>query len=72
NLLWASASYKERAGDIDGAIDIYESLYARDSSSVIVANNLASMLTTYRTDEASLDRAWAVARRFRDTEIPAL
>ncbi|WP_282130190.1 tetratricopeptide repeat protein, partial [Roseobacter litoralis] len=25
-----------------------------------------------RTDEASLDRAWAVARRFRDTEIPAL
>ncbi|WP_282129877.1 tetratricopeptide repeat protein, partial [Roseobacter litoralis] len=25
NLLWASASYKERAGDIDGAIDIYES-----------------------------------------------
>ncbi|WP_245538206.1 tetratricopeptide repeat protein [Roseobacter litoralis] len=72
NLLWASASYKERAGDIDGAIEIYESLYARDSSSVIVANNLASMLTTYRTDEASLDRAWAVARRFRDTEIPAL
>jgi len=72
NLLWASASYKERAGDTDGAIEIYEALYARDSSSVIVANNLASMLTTYRTDEASLDRAWAVARRFRDTEVPAL
>lgn len=72
NLLWASASYKERAGDIDGALEIYETLYARDSSSVIVANNLASLLTTYRNDEASLERAWAVARRFRDTEIPAL
>lgn len=72
NLLWASASYKEQQGDIDGAIEIYETLYARNSGSVVVANNLASMLSTYRTDDASLDRAWNVARRFRDTDIPAM
>ena len=72
NLLWASASYKERDGDINGAIDIYEMLYARNSGSIVIANNLASMLSTYRSDEASLDRAWAVARRFRDTDIPAM
>ncbi|WP_316247472.1 Beta-barrel assembly-enhancing protease (plasmid) [Roseobacter fucihabitans] len=72
NLLWASASYRERAGDIDGAIEIYEALYARNSNSVVIANNLASMLSTYRTDETSLERAWAVARRFRDTDIPAM
>lgn len=72
NLLWASASYKERAGDIDGAIEIYEALYTRNSGSVVVANNLASMLSTYRTDDASLERAWAVARRFRDTDIAAM
>lgn len=72
NLLWAKASSAERDGDIDTAIDIYENLYARNSNSVVVANNLASLLTTYRDDEASLERAWTVARRFRDTDVPAM
>lgn len=72
NLLWASASYREREGDIDEAINIYEVLYERNSGSVVVANNLASMLVTYRNDDASLQRAWTVARRFRDTDIPAM
>lgn len=72
NLLWAKASYLEQEGDIDGAIGIYEDLYARNSSSVIVANNLASMLSTYRMDDESLERAWIVARRFRETEIPQM
>lgn len=72
NLLWASASYKEQAGDVDGAIEIYEGLYTLNSSSVIIANNLASLLSTYREDEASLTRAWTVARRFRDTDVPAM
>ena len=72
NLLWARASYHERNGDIDGAIGIYESLYERNSDSVVVANNLASLLATYRTDDASLERAWTIARRFRDVEIPAM
>ena len=30
------------------------------------------MLSTYRDDEASLERAHTISRRFRDTEIPAL
>lgn len=72
NLLWASASYMEQDGDIDGAIEIYEGLYESNSGSVVVANNLASLLSTYRQDEDSLTRAWTVARRFRDTEIPAM
>lgn len=72
NLLWASASYKEQAGDVNGAIEIYETLYERNSGSVVVANNLASLLSTYRQDEESLTRAWTVARRFRDTDIPAM
>ncbi len=72
NLLWAQASYMEADGDFDGAIGIYEELYERDSNSVVVANNLASLLSTTRTDEASLNRAWTIARRFSDTDIPAL
>jgi len=54
------------------SIEIYESLYERNSDSVVVANNLASLLATYRTDDASLERAWTIARRFRDVEIPAM
>ena len=72
NLLWAEASYLEQSGDIDGAIAIYEELYERYPDSVVVANNLASLLTTYRTDDASLNRAWTVARRFSGTDLPAM
>lgn len=69
DLLWAKASYLERANDIDGAIEIYEQIYQANSSSQIVANNLASLLATYRNDDASLDRAFSVARRLRGTEV---
>jgi len=71
-LLWAKASFLERAGDIDGAIAIYEGLYETDSNSIIVANNLASLLSTWRDDAESLDRAWIIARRFSEADIPAL
>ncbi len=70
-LLWMKAGERERAGDIDGAIAIYDDLYARDSSSVVVANNLASLITTHKSDAASLERAFAVARRLRGSDVPA-
>ena len=70
-LLWIRAGNLERAGDIDGAIAVYEGMYAVNSGNLIVANNLASLLATHRTDEASLERAWAVARRLRGQERPA-
>jgi len=59
-------------GHIEGAIAIYEALYARNSGSIVIANNLASLLGTYREDADSLERAWVVARRFRDTDVPAM
>jgi Flp pilus assembly protein TadD len=61
----------EQAGDIDGAIEIYEGLYTLDSSNVVVANNLASLLATHRDDAASLDRAFRIARRLRGVDVPA-
>jgi len=69
NLLWAKASFLEQANDIDGAIGIYEELYARNSNSPIIANNYASLLATYRNDEESLERAYTIGRRLRGTEI---
>lgn len=70
DLLWAKASFLEQANDIDGAIGIYEALYAQNSENQVVANNLASLLVTYRTDEASVERATTVARRLRDAAFP--
>lgn len=72
DLLWAKASYLERDGDIDGAIQIYENLYERDSNSMIIANNLASLLATYRNDPESLELAATIARRLNGSKIPAL
>lgn len=72
DLLWSKAGLIERQGDIDGAIAIYEKLYERDSSAVIVANNLASLLATWKSeDPAAVTRASAVARRLKDTTVPA-
>ncbi|MEP6327166.1 tetratricopeptide repeat protein, partial [Sulfitobacter pontiacus] len=66
-LLRFRAGELEQAGEIDATIDIYERLYEADSANVILANNLASMLATYRQDDASLERARLVARRLRGT-----
>ncbi|MBT8414524.1 MAG: tetratricopeptide repeat protein [Boseongicola sp.] len=70
NLLWAQATFLERANDIDGAIEIYSAMYEQNSSVLVVANNLASLLATYKTDDESLDRAFSIARRLRGTAVP--
>lgn len=70
-LRWMKAGHLEQTGDIDGAIAIFEQLYAEDSTSEIVANNLASLITTYRTDPESLERAYVIARRLNGSNVPA-
>ncbi|MCG6882406.1 MAG: tetratricopeptide repeat protein [Silicimonas sp.] len=70
DLLWAKASLAEKLNDIDGAIAIYEQLYEINGNSDVVANNLASLLATYRSDAESLDRALVVGKRLRDTKFP--
>ena len=68
-LLMATAL--ERTGDVDGAIAVYEALYANESSNLIVANNLASLLSSHRPDPESLERAFMIARRLAASEVPA-
>lgn len=70
-LLWIKAGVLEREDDIDGAIAIYEKLYQANTSDVIAANNLASLITTYRDDPESLERAFVIVRRLRNTQEPA-
>jgi tetratricopeptide (TPR) repeat protein len=69
NLLWAQAGFSEQSGDIDGAIELYELIYEREPNHPIAANNLASLLSTYRMDDESLDRAYTIARRLRGTDV---
>lgn len=73
DLLWGKASLLQQGGDIDGAIEIFEGLYEQNSDSLIVANNLASLLATYRkNDPDSVARAALIARRLVDATQPAL
>lgn len=67
----SQAGALEGAGDIAGAIAVYEAAYALDSGDLIVANNLASLLASYRDDEASLARAALIARRLHGRDVPA-
>lgn len=72
NLLWAKASFLERRGMIDETIAIYDDLYAKNSGSVVIANNLASTLATYKDDAESLEKARRIARRLEGATQPAL
>jgi tetratricopeptide (TPR) repeat protein len=69
-LLFTRAGLREQEGDFEGAIADYETLYARDSSATTIANNLASLLSSQRSDPASLERAFAIARRLKSSDVP--
>ncbi len=60
----------ERDQDMDSALALYEELYNKDPTAVIVANNYASILTDYRTDAVSARRALEVSESFRNIDLP--
>jgi predicted Zn-dependent protease len=70
SLKLALAGILDVSGQHEAAIAQYEDLYAADTQSPIVANNLASLLSQYRTDKASIDKAFAIAARFKGSNIP--
>jgi len=68
-LDWIRAGQLEKDGKPDEAIAIYEKMYAANSDNLIIANNLASLLSDARTDAASHDRAYTIARRLRGSDV---
>jgi predicted Zn-dependent protease len=64
------AGILELKQDYNGAISEYESMLAKDPGSLIVANNLASLLADYRTDNDSLKRAQSLAERLQQSPVP--
>jgi len=51
----------ELKGDYDSAVAEYEDLQRREPGSLLIVNNLASLLVDHRSDAASLDRARSLA-----------
>ncbi|MGH1424027.1 MAG: tetratricopeptide repeat protein [Pseudooceanicola sp.] len=61
----------EKSGQVDGAIALYEELYDENSGDVVVANNLASLLSAHRRTPEALDKAEVIARRLNGAKVPA-
>src|SRR5664280_260128 len=60
----------ELRGDFDGAITDYEGMLKDQPGSMVVANNLASLLSDYRSDKESLDRAYTIAAPLMKSPVP--
>ena len=60
----------EVGGDYDGAIAEYEQILKQQPGSMVAMNNLASLLSDYRSDKPSLDRAYALALGLRKSQVP--
>jgi tetratricopeptide (TPR) repeat protein len=69
NLHFILASILEQKGNYDDAIAEYQYLLNRQPGSLIIINNLASLLADHRTDKASLDRAQSLAASLRDSQV---
>ena len=69
-LRLALAGILESTGEYETAISEYEKLLQTNPNSIIVANNLASLLADRRTDKASLDRAQVLAAELRKSPLP--
>ncbi|HEX7294562.1 MAG TPA: tetratricopeptide repeat protein, partial [Pyrinomonadaceae bacterium] len=64
------ANLLELRGNFEGAIAEYESILRQEPGSVVVANNLASLLTDHRTDRTSHERAYNLALTLRKSQVP--
>jgi pentatricopeptide repeat protein len=70
NLKMALAANLIQAGDYEGAIAKYEAIVKDKSDNPVAINNLASLLLDYRTDKASLDRAYALTEGLKNSTVP--
>jgi tetratricopeptide (TPR) repeat protein len=68
-LTMNQAALYERTARPEDAIKVYESLLKSHSDSDVVLNNLASLICETRKDKASLDHAYALAKKIKLTEV---
>jgi tetratricopeptide (TPR) repeat protein len=66
------AALKERVGKPEEAIGVYDRLLERSPTNALLANNLAMLLVTYRTDAPSLERARQLVEPLKSSRDPAV
>jgi cellulose synthase operon protein C len=69
-LRMVMAGLLETDGKLDGAVDQYEKLIAKNVDSMVVVNNYVSIVSDNRDDEVSLKRAAELGSILRDSPIP--
>lgn len=65
------ANYAQRAGDYEKAIQQYEAALAQQADNVLLANNLAMLIVTYKKDAEGLARARQLAERLATSDNPS-
>jgi tetratricopeptide (TPR) repeat protein len=69
-LRLATAGLQILKGDHDAAIAQYESILKDQPNSSVAINNLVSLILDYRSDKASLDRAFSLAESLKNLNVP--
>ena len=70
NLRLGSAGLLIGKGDNEGAIAAYEAILKDEPNSLVAVNNVVSLLLDNRSDKASLDRAFGLAEKLKDSNVP--
>ena len=66
------ASIYEKNHELDKAIETYENMLKINEDNILVINNLVSLLSEYREDKTSLDRAMKLAEKLKDATQPVI
>jgi tetratricopeptide (TPR) repeat protein len=69
NLHLTQAVILEQQGNYEGAITEYQNMLKQSPGSLVVINNLASLLSDHRTDKASLEQAESLALSLQDSQV---
>ncbi len=70
NLKLSLAVNLFQKGDYEGAIANYESILKDKPKIMVAINNLATLLLDYRTDNDSLNRAYALSEELKSSPLP--
>lgn len=71
NLRVRLAQHREAVGDIRAAIDLYNEAYRQAPDSLLVVNNLASLMSDKRAGPAQdIELAYKIAGRLRNADLP--
>src|SRR5205085_6248873 len=70
NFRLTSANLQILKGDQAGAITQYESILKDQPNSLLAINNLVSLVLDTRSDNESLDRAFALSENLKNSTVP--